>query len=203
MFQQAISTLGQLDGQYQMKTKILAVVRQVKKMEFSQSSGKPKQSLYLTDESGEDSWVTIIGKFDALDDSSLGKQYEFLVWPYKADQSPKTTLYCWINRQVPQTASQGSPQTPQTPYQGINAPPADKIPPSQGTATDARSIAINIASKLVTTGQHTPAELYGLADCIVDYIQYGKHPFGPAGAVPGTMDGSQMDQDFPNEPGSH
>ena len=123
MFQQAISTLGQLDGQYQMKTKILAVVRQVKKMEFSQSSGKPKQSLYLTDESGEDSWVTIIGKFDALDDSSLGKQYEFLVWPYKADQSPKTTLYCWINRQVPQQQSQGSPQRPQTPPRGIKPPP--------------------------------------------------------------------------------
>ena len=95
-------------------------------MEFSQSSGNPKQSLYLTDESGEDSWVTIIGKFDALDDTSLGKQYEFSVWPFKADQSPKTTLYCWINRQVPQssqTSSQAPPQRPQAPPQGVKPPP--------------------------------------------------------------------------------
>jgi len=95
-------------------------------VEFSQSSGKPKQSLYLVDESGEDSWVTIIGKFDALDDTSLGKQYEFSVWPFKADQSPKTTLYCWINRQVPQSNQsqpQSSPQRPQAPPQGVKPPP--------------------------------------------------------------------------------
>ena len=147
--------------------------------------------------------------FAASDDSPLPDvscKQQLAVWATRFDantQKYKVYFNGFVQQQptgaqpaqVPQTASQGSPQMPQAPPQATNAP--------QGTDTDARSIAINIASKLVTTGQHTPAELYGLADCIVDYIQYGKHPFGPAGAVPGTMDGSQMDQDFPNEPGSH
>jgi len=199
MFQQVISTLGQTDGQYQLKTKILAVVKQVKKVEFSKSSGKPKQSLYLTDESGEDSWVTIIGTFDALDDTSLGKQYEFLVWPYKAEQSPKTTLYCWINRQVPVQSytqpPQGSPQAPPQPPQRPIAAIAT-LPPE-----DYRALSLEIAGRLVAAGKYEYSAMFLEADIYAEYIKTGTHPFGLAGAVPGTTDGSRMDEEWP-EPGS-
>lgn len=197
MFQQILQTLGNMDGQYQVKTLVTAFITDVKNVEYSQKTGKPGQSLYLRhDETGEISWVKFIGKGvedSPLDKTDKGTTRDFLVWPFKPDQSPKTCLYCWIQRQT----SQSPQQAPQQAAQGTNAPQGGEVVFSQ-----CRALAIDIAAKLVASGKHAPVELYGLADFITDYIRDGKHPTGVASAnPPGTMDGSPMD-DFPQEPGS-
>ena len=113
-FQQIRDTLGQMEGDYQAKTEITATILQVKPVEYSKQSGKPGQSLYVQLDSGEKDWIKFIGKNVAdspLDYNAEKKQYLFRVWPFKADQAPKASLYCWIQRQVP---SQGGSQAPQT-----------------------------------------------------------------------------------------
>ena len=121
MFQQVKDNLGQKEPgtDYNLKLAISATVKVAKPIEYSKSSGKPGQSLLLTADNGEEEWVKLTGKFDALDQGSIGKKYEFLVWPFQPDGSPKIYLYCWIQRQVPQ----GSPQTRQNAPQGTKPPP--------------------------------------------------------------------------------
>jgi len=121
MFQQAKDNLGQKEPgtDYNLKLAINATVKVAKPIEYSKTSGKPGQSLLLTADNGEEDWVKLTGKFDALDQSSIGKTYEFLVWPFQPDGSPKIHLYCWIQRQVPQS----QPQGPQNAPQGVKPPP--------------------------------------------------------------------------------
>lgn len=128
MFQQILATLGQMDGQYQKKTKILATVKQCKPVEFSKTSGKPGQSFVLTAENGEESWVKLVGKFDPME-NCVGNKYEWHIWPFKADQAPKPSLYCWVNglvhraegNQSQQAAPQNQRPAPQA-QQPANAP---------------------------------------------------------------------------------
>lgn len=124
MFQQILQTLGKMDGQYQAKTLVTAFISDVKDIEYSQKTGKPGQSLYLRhDETGEISWVKFIGKGvedSPLDKTDKGTTRDFLVWPFKPDQSPKTCLFCWIQRQTGQ-------QAPQRAAQGTNLPQGGDI----------------------------------------------------------------------------
>jgi len=121
MFQQIKDSLGQMDGEnkYQLKTAVNATVVRVRELEYSKTNGKPAQSLVLKDDDGEEEWVKLTGKFDPLQAGQVFQKYEFLVWPFKPQQSPKTYLYCWIQRQVnqnsqpPQSVSQRPPQPPQ------------------------------------------------------------------------------------------
>ena len=120
MFQQVREILGQKDDKgYQKKLEITASVVRVKDVEYSKSSGKPGQSLLLKC-GGEEEWVKFQGgkDFTPLDPSAVGKTYIFLVWPFRPDQSPKTYLYCWIQRQVPQNGQ----QPPQQAAQSTNSP---------------------------------------------------------------------------------
>ncbi len=120
-FQQIRDTLGQMESGYQVKTEITATILQVKPVEYSKQSGKPGQSLYVQLDTGEKDWIKFIGKDvvdSPLDYNAEKKQYLFRVWPFKADQAPKASLYCWIQRQVP---SQGGSQAPQSPPQGTKA----------------------------------------------------------------------------------
>ena len=183
-FQQIRDSLGQMDGEYQAKAEIVGTVRKVKKVEFSKSTGKPGQSLSIEIDSGEQDWVKMIGEFDPLDETSMGKTFTFLVWPFKPAQSPKTYLYCWIQRQ----SSQNSSQAPQTTPQQQNPPQGNII--TEGIRLEA----IKTATMLISAGKHTTVELYTLSDFIAEYIKYGKHPTGVAGANP-------PEQDFPEEPG--
>lgn len=120
MFQQARNNLGQKEPgtNYNIKISIYATVKQAKAIEYSKTSGKPGQSLLLKDDDGEEEWVKLTGKFDVLNNSHIGQRYEFLVWPFQPEQSPKVYLYCWIQRQVPQD----SQQAPQQARQSTNAP---------------------------------------------------------------------------------
>uniref|UniRef100_A0A6M3XFV8 Uncharacterized protein n=1 Tax=viral metagenome TaxID=1070528 RepID=A0A6M3XFV8_9ZZZZ len=133
MFQQVKNLLGEKDetGQYQAKLLVHATVRQVKALEYSKSNGKPKQSLYLQDQHGEQEWVTLQGKFDAMDQSYVGRAFEFLVWPFKAEQSQKIYLYCWLQRAS--SMAQAAPQTPPQAARATNAP---------NTARDATGVSI-------------------------------------------------------------
>ena len=142
MFQQTLNSLGRLEPgtTYNVKTVIFAVVKVAKAVEYSKTSGKPGQSLLLTADNGEESWVKLTGKFDALDQNSIGQRYEFLVWPFKSEQSPTTYLYCWIQRQVPQ---QGQPASQQA-AQSTNS--------SQGMDISAQFV--SLAERLVTAIEH-------------------------------------------------
>ena len=116
-FQQIRDSLGQMDGQYQAKTEITATIKQVKPVEYSKSSGKPGQSLYIELDSGEQDWIKFTGKGVAdspLDHNALDQRVIFLVWPFRPEQATKTYLYCWIQRQVPQQGQQQSTQRPKT-----------------------------------------------------------------------------------------
>ena len=112
MFQQIQQTLGNMDGQYQAKTLVKAFISDVKDVEYSKTSGKPGQSLYLRhEETGEIAWVKFTGKGvedNPLDKADKGTTREFLVWPFKPDSSPKTYLYCWIQRQTSQQSTTNS-----------------------------------------------------------------------------------------------
>jgi hypothetical protein len=192
-----------MEGQYQIKTKVIAMIRQVKPMEFSKTNSKPKQSLFLEADNGEKEWVTLIGKFDPLDFNSEGKKFEFLLWPFKAEESPRTTLYCWINRQVatqqPQQG-QNTPQTHQTPLQVTNTPQGKEIatlPPQ-----DYRALALDIAGRLCAAGKYEYSAMFIEADVYVDYIKNGTHPFGLAGAVSEKKTEEPADEEWPEEPGS-
>jgi hypothetical protein len=123
-FQQIKETLGIMDGQYQAKTEITAIVKRVKDVEFSKK-GKKGQSLCI-ELNGEEDWVKFTGKGVEeypLDTTAVGRPYIFLVWPFRPEQSPKTYLYCWVQRQSPQGGYQAPPSAPQThqePLQSIN-----------------------------------------------------------------------------------
>jgi len=130
-FEQVYNILGQQDDKgYQAKLSVPATVQQVKGVEYSKSSGKPGQSVFLRDNFGGEAWVKIQGKFDPLSQSQIGRTYEFLVWPFKPDNAPKTYLYAWIQRQVngPQTQPQTPPQRPRETAQGTNPPNMGKTP---------------------------------------------------------------------------
>lgn len=146
MFQQAINSLGQFEPgtTYNVKTQIFATVKVAKLVEFSPKTGKPGQSLLLVADNGEESWVKLSGKFDALDQNSIGQRYEFLVWPFKPEQAQKVYLYCWIQRQVPQQSRQSNPQAPPQVAQATNSP--------QGMDISAQTIAI--AERIVTAIEH-------------------------------------------------
>jgi hypothetical protein len=101
-----------MDGQYQAKTLVKAFITDVKDVEYSKTSGKPGQSLYLRAENNEIAWVKLTGKFDPLTAADKGTTRDFLVWPFKPQDSPKTYLYCWIQRQNTQQAPQTPPQQP-------------------------------------------------------------------------------------------
>ena len=132
MFQQILDTLGQLDGNYQRKTPVTATLLEVKAVEYSQSSGKPKQGLYVQADDGDRAWLNLIGKFDPVDVNNRNR-FDFLVWPFKAEQSPKPSLYCWIQRaaagqappsepyHVPVGQPQAPPQAPNTPVRTRDA----------------------------------------------------------------------------------
>jgi hypothetical protein len=83
MFEQIKHTLGNMDGDYQAKTLVTAFIADVKDVEYSKSSGKPGQSLYLRhEETGEIAWVKFTGKGVAdnpLDKSDKGTTRDFLV----------------------------------------------------------------------------------------------------------------------------
>lgn len=117
MFEQIKRTLGNMDGQYQAKTLVTAFISDVKEVEYSKKSGKSGQSLYLRhEETGEIAWVKFTGKGvekNPLSKADKGTTRDFLVWPFKPQDSPKTYLYCWIQRQTSQ-------QAPQTPHQQPN-----------------------------------------------------------------------------------
>ena len=124
MFQTAYNNLDKFEPgtNYNLKVEMPAIIRAVKSIEYSKQSGKMGQSLFLEDNTGDKQWVKLTGTFEPLDDSYIGKTFTFKVWPFKPDQSPKTYLYCWIQRQVPQPGQQSSSQTPQTPPQQANLP---------------------------------------------------------------------------------
>jgi hypothetical protein len=107
-----------MDGQYQAKTPIKAFITDIKDVEYSKSSGKPGQSLYLRAENNEIAWVKLTGKFDPLTAADKGTTRDFLVWPFKPQDSPKTYLYCWIQRQSSQNTQQGSQQPAQATNSG-------------------------------------------------------------------------------------
>ncbi len=110
-FQQIRDSLGTMDGEYQAKTQVEATVKRVKDVEYSKT-GKKGQSLVLIF-NGEEEWVKFTGKGvdeTPFDQSAVGRQYVFLVWPFCPDQSPKTYLYCWVQRQSPQQGSQQATQ---------------------------------------------------------------------------------------------
>jgi len=120
-FQQIRDTLGTMDGQYQAKTEITAKVKRVKDVEYSKK-GKKGQSLVLELE-GEEEWVKFTGKGvddTPFDQNCAGNSYVFLIWPFCPDNSPKTYLYCWVQRQVPQGGSQNA-------LQGVKPPPGIDI----------------------------------------------------------------------------
>ena len=127
MFQTAYNNLDKFEPgtNYNLKVEMPAIIRAVKPIEYSKQSGKMGQSLFLEDNTGDKQWVKLTGTFEPLDDSYIGKTFTFKVWPFKPDQSPKTYLYCWIQRQVPQAGQQSSSQTPQTPPHGANAVQGD------------------------------------------------------------------------------
>lgn len=122
MFEQIKRTLGNMEGQYQAKTLVTAFISDVKDVEYSQKSGKPGQSLYLRhEETGEIAWVKFTGKGveeNPLSKADKGTTRDFLVWPFKPQDSPKTYLYCWIQRQTGQQAPQNTQQSYQHAAQG-------------------------------------------------------------------------------------
>ena len=122
MFQQIANTLGQKDEKgYQVKTLVSATIKVIKDVEYSQSSGKPKQGLLLAGDHGAESWVTLMGNDVPLGKDLKDGKYQFLIWPFKADQSPKATFYCWIQRAAPKTS-------PQQAAQSTISPSGDIIP---------------------------------------------------------------------------
>lgn len=120
MFQEIRNKLGQKDDKgYQVKTKVTAIIKRVKNVEYSKASGKPGQSL-LIEVNGEEEWIKLIGKFDALDGSFEGRNFEFLIWPFQPDGSPKSYLYAWIQRQSGAQTPPQAHQATNTPAGGIN-----------------------------------------------------------------------------------
>lgn len=128
--QQVYGILGTQDEKgYQAKLAVVATVQQVKAVEYSQKSGKPGQSVFLRDNFGTEAWVKIQGKFDALTAQNIGQTYEFLIWPFKPDTSPKAYLYAWLQRAVgQQSVPQSAPQASYTPPQATTAPNTGKTP---------------------------------------------------------------------------
>ena len=162
MFQQTLNSLGQFEPgtTYNIKTQIFAVVKVAKAVEYSKTSSRPGQSLLLTADNGEESWVKLTGKFDTLDQNSIGQRHEFLVWPFKPAQSTKTYLYCWIQRQVP---AQGSSQPLQQAAQSTNG--------SQGMDISAQFV--SLAERLVTAIEH-----------IIQNSTFNQRPTQPSGDNP-------------------
>jgi hypothetical protein len=167
-----------MDGDYQAKTLVTAFISDVKDVEYNKK-GTPGQSLYLRHEgTGEISWVKFTGndvKDNPLTKDDKGTTRDFKIWPFKPKDSPNTYLYCWIQRQTSQQSQQGTQQATQQP---------NTLQGNQSPAQDVRAKALYIAARLVAAGIHKEVMIYGLADCIVDYIQTGKHPTGVANANP-------------------
>ncbi len=127
-FQQIRDSLGTMSGDYQAQTEVVAIVKRVKDVEYSKS-GKKGQSLVIV-LNGEEEWVKFTGKGveeNPLDHNAVGNQYVFLIWPFKPDQSPKTYLYCWIQRRVSQNSSQQAQQAPPQATQQANPVPGIDI----------------------------------------------------------------------------
>ena len=154
MFEQIKQTLGNMDGQYQAKTPVKAFITDVKDVEYSQKTGRPGQSLYLRhEETSEIAWVKFVGKGVAenpLDKTDKGTQRDFLIWPFKPDESPKTSLYCWIQRQT----SQPTPQAPPQAAQGTK-------PPQEGNYTQILE-RIAIALEKITAKSESFEQKYDL-----------------------------------------
>jgi hypothetical protein len=116
MFQEIRNTLGQKEqnSDYQLKTTVSALIKKVKKLEYNPKTGNPGQSLLIF-AGGEEEWIKLIGKFDELDSSYENRTFDFRIWPFQPDGSPKAYLYAWIQRQ---SGTQTSPQ----PRQATNVP---------------------------------------------------------------------------------
>ncbi len=203
MFTQIITTLGQMDGKYQQKTKIFATVVRRKDVEYSKTSGNPGQSLLLRAENQEESWVKWIGndvKDGALDTSAEGNQYEFSIWPFQPKDSPKVSLYCWMNRMVQAGAQQPAPQGQQSSQQLAQGQPANAQSAEQSVDWDGKQLrehrghqlynATLLVTKLAeiagkTEGQN-PGLIKEIAEELVQYIYNGPaaRPTQPSGPNP-------------------
>jgi len=173
MFHTAYNNLGKFEPgtNYNLKVEMPAIVRAVKPIEYSKQSGKPGQSIFLEDNTGVKQWVKLTGTFEPLDDSYIGKTFTFKIWPFKPDQSPKTFLYCWIQRQVPQNAQQSNTQTPQTPPQHPNQ--------SQGIDITAQFIAL--AERLIQAVEYV---VHGHIETGGNPNYVGDHPEKPTDEIP-------------------
>lgn len=180
MFQQISNTLGQkTDDGYQTKTAILATISKVKDVEYSQKTGKAKQGLLLKADNGEEEWVNLMGKDCPIDKTLAGKRYEFLVWPYKAEQAPKITYYCWIQKQVFQNTPQQAPQPLQAPkaQQGVQSAPQNKDG-SICRQTAGKCAAEIIAANLNSSSQTEPilVTFFDIAEPIAKWFETGEKP---------------------------
>ncbi len=190
MFRQILATVGQEDDKgYQVKTVILGTVKQRKEIEFSQTTGKPGQSFVLIAENGEESWVKWIGKDvekGAMPEECVGNQYEWIVWPFKADQAKKPSLYCWLSTLVKpkdQNPQQGNPKG----QQATNAKPADEPVDWDGKQQrEFRSHAIHSATLLVVALAEVNEESRGMSpELVVQMAEtYVKYVYNGREAVP-------------------
>jgi hypothetical protein len=170
IFEQIRQTLGQMDGQYQKKTQVVATVKQLKKVEYSQSSGKPVQSLLLEAQDAEQSWVKLMGNFDPLDDNYLNAQCEFMIWPFKPEQSPKIYLYCWINRKI-DGAAPSAPQTPQ------NAPQAANTPAPTVTHTPREYVVLGVCNVAARRPDMDTAAILDMCHHLHKWVETGEVDF--------------------------
>ncbi len=151
-FQQIRDSLGTMDGDYQAQTEVAAIVKRVKDVEYSKS-GKKGQSLVIV-LNGEEEWVKFTGRGvedNPLDHNAVGNQYVFLIWPFKPDQSPKTYLYCWIQRRVSQNSSQ---QSQQAPSQTSQAPPQATQQTNPVPGIDITAQFLKLAERLIEAVEH-------------------------------------------------
>ncbi len=112
MFQQVYQTLGQNEpnSNYPLKTAMKCFVENFNKEKYDTDTGKLKsQKLYLKAENNEIAEVYLKGNFIPLTNLDKGKWYDFLVWPFKPQNSTKVFLCCWIQNQ--QSAPQNAPQS--------------------------------------------------------------------------------------------
>jgi hypothetical protein len=175
MFQQIANSLNKKDDKgFQVKTTILATIIQMKSVEYSQTTGKPKQGLLLRTYNGEESWVNLMGKDCPIDQNLLNTQCEFLIWPYKAEQSPKVTFYCWINRRVSQNSLPQAPQTTNSAPQGQSVPNNKDVSMCRQCA--GKCSAVILGNKVYATAMDALTDMMDLSVPLSDWFLTGNLP---------------------------
>lgn len=132
------------------------------------------------------------GSGQQLTPDRVGQELCFNLKSYQAQNGNIYISGFWNDRAAPQP--QQNSQQPQQAHQQA-AQSTNAAQGMQSIDSQIRALAVESAAILVAAGRHDLVELYGLADCIADYIQNGMHPTGVAGAHP------TRDEDFPYEPG--